>query len=110
MNVNVTIRAVDRGPGLRRWIEERLRAALASFDPEVLYASLAHSDENGSKGGIDQRCTLTIRTRRLGALSFESQHAEVHPAVVAVARRARRALRRRLALRLERVRRSGSTV
>ncbi len=57
----ISIRGVAGRDPVRRHVTKRLAAALARLQVKPVGAQALFRDENGPKGGIDVRCTLTVR-------------------------------------------------
>ena len=61
-----------RGPtfsgseALRSHAERRLGSALGRFDAYVLRATVRLSDQNGPRGGVDQRCHVSLTVKGPG--------------------------------------------
>jgi hypothetical protein len=98
MQTSVTSRRKDLKSRFRTWAEDRLSQALGHFGREIQYAAVRISDDNGPRGGVDQRCSLTVKTRLFGPLTFVNVDSEAHGALSGAIRRARSAIRRRLAV------------
>jgi putative sigma-54 modulation protein len=72
MKIEVRGPTFSRSDALRAHAERRLGAALGRFQTHVARATVRLTDVNGPRGGVDQRCrvSLTVRHRaadRVGA-------------------------------------------
>jgi ribosome-associated translation inhibitor RaiA len=79
---------------IREEIMRRVRVGLGRFAPRIRRASLVVRDENGDKGGIDQRCRLTVRLQSWGEYIVDTTDTSVGQAVSRAVDRMNRVLRR----------------
>jgi putative sigma-54 modulation protein len=72
MNIHV----IDRGHRLPASAREHLVSlvmdGLSRFAPHIRRASIVVKDENGDKGGVDQRCRMAVRLQTWGELIVET--------------------------------------
>lgn len=61
MRIDIHGHQLSLSPALREHAERRLRFALGRFAPRLWRARLTFTDVNGPRGGIDKRCSLTVR-------------------------------------------------
>ena len=73
-------------------IEEQVRQRLARFENRITDVEIHVSDENGSKGGSDLRCTLEARMNGVPPVAVTDQGNTVDRAIIAAAKKAVRAL------------------
>lgn len=90
--MNIVIAFQDRRPcqeiaySARRALEH----ALDRFAERIRDVTVRIRDENGDKGGIDQRCSLTVRTRAGEQWFLHDRDSSAADAVRRLARRAAR--------------------
>ncbi|MBL9078757.1 MAG: hypothetical protein JNL08_14710 [Planctomycetes bacterium] len=103
--MNIVIAFQDQRPdeGVAYVARRAVEHALDRFAPGIRDVHVQIRDENGHKGGVDQRCTLALRT--IAGQEFHLHDRDASPAS-AVHRLARRAAR--LVRESRRLRRGGS--
>lgn len=83
----------------RERLERLVRLGFTRFATEVRQISVSVGDQNGPRGGVDQRCVVRVDLRGLSEVVVEETHESVEQALgIAVARASRsvsRALERR---------------
>lgn len=77
--------------------ERALRFALTRFTDAVDRIRVRMVDENGPRGGIDQRCTIRVSLRRGGIVLVTGLGSDARAVIDQVASRVARTLARRLA-------------
>jgi putative sigma-54 modulation protein len=77
-----------------RHVESRLESALGPFARFIVSVTARLQDVNGSRGGIDKRCSVVVALRRRGVVAVEETHANLYVAIDAVAHRLRRVVKR----------------
>lgn len=108
MNTSICIRNQLGASKLRAWLDYQLQFHFTRYGREIVHTDVTLSDENGPRGGLDSRCRLLVRTRLFGTLSFVTVGEEPHRAFRDAIKRARTAVRRRLASRRQRPRASSA--
>ncbi|MGH7311808.1 MAG: HPF/RaiA family ribosome-associated protein [Candidatus Rokuibacteriota bacterium] len=71
MAMTFTFEGLNHDPALRELILRKLEGLAERLRPAPVSARIAFTDENGPKGGVDTRCTLTIEVPRRPALHVE---------------------------------------
>lgn len=83
----------------RERLERLVRLGFTRFATEVRQIAVSVGDQNGPRGGLDQRCVVRVELRGLAEIVIEETHESVEQALgIAVARASRsvsRALERR---------------
>lgn len=87
---------------LRAHVTERLEAALGRFDPSIECVRVYLCDVNGPRGGLGERCQITVELWRRGSVVVTGIAPDIFAAVTQTASRARFAVRRSLKQRLSR--------
>lgn len=105
--MNILVSFLDRRPCEQiAWFARRtLGFALDRFAPRIAEVALRVRDQNGPRGGEDQRCTLAIKVVGGPDVWLEDTDAKAEKAVHRLARRAARMLGRVAARRRREVRR-----
>ncbi len=96
MNLVIQLPHAPEDAALHEHAERSLRFALTRFSSAVADIRLRLVDENGPRGGADQRCRVQIVLRQGGGLSVEGVDADPRVAIDQVAARAARTVARRL--------------
>ena len=73
----MTISFVDRSalltPELREFAERRLLFALSRFSPRIQTISVVVTDVNGSRGGVDKHCRITVKMKGANEVLISDQ-------------------------------------
>lgn len=93
MNIRINGRT---SPALNEVIEDRLFAALGQHESWVEQVDVRLWDENGPKGGEDQRCRFDIRLRHGGTVTIEEAGHDPYSIVSLAADRAKQAVGRKV--------------
>jgi putative sigma-54 modulation protein len=93
MMVTVQCADVPVTPGIREWAERRVRFALGRFAGQVRCVRVRVSDQNGPRGGPDQRCVMVAPVARLGSVAAEVTDTDLYRAVSRAADRLGRRVR-----------------
>lgn len=96
MNVTIQLPTSTESPPLRDHAERELRFALTRFTDEITTLRLRLVDENGPRGGIDQRCLVHVVLRAEGPVSVEGVGSDAHAVIHDVVARAARTVARRI--------------
>ena len=99
MQIQIRKRNLDLTPELVGHIERRLRFSLGRFHARLRSALVQLEDINGPKGGVDQRCKLTVMTNWHCQIVVDERDADIFAAVARASDRAARAVERQTALR-----------
>jgi len=91
MRVTVCSQHVTIDQGQRQEIAEAVRAALAHVERRVVSVRALIDDNNGPKGGVDQRCEFVANCGKLGVLRVEATSTEFDKAVSSALSKLRRA-------------------
>jgi ribosome-associated translation inhibitor RaiA len=70
--MSVVIEGLGDDRGLRTLIAGKISAALSRLRVKATNVRVLFSDENGAKGGIDTRCSLTVHVARTPDLHAEA--------------------------------------
>lgn len=96
MRMEIKARNIDVPEALRRHVQRRLNFAFSRFGAEVTSAVVRLDDVNGPRGGVDQRCRLSLRGPRVGSITIEEVSVDVSAAVDIAAHRGARVVSRAL--------------
>lgn len=96
MKIDIRLRPGTDQPGLRAYIERRLRFGLARYGAVIQQVRLQLEDVNGPRSGLDKRCTLRVTGPRMGPLFLEETDALATRAVDRLSDRVDRTLARAL--------------
>ena len=96
MQVEISIQQGSPDPLLRADVERRLSFALARLSGRVHAVDVRLADVNGPRGGVDKRCRLQLSLRQLEPIVVTAVEVDYRTAVDRAARKAERALARRL--------------
>ena len=69
--MRIDIEGLDGDSALRARIERRVGKALGRVKPAPTTALVTFTDVNGPKGGVDNRCAVTVRIPRRRAVHVE---------------------------------------
>lgn len=94
MEVVIIDRNRQMPPALRERILDLAHSRLHRFAPKIRRASIVMSDENGPKGGADQRCRLSVRLQSWGEYVIDSLDFSIGRAVSNAVDRMERVLAR----------------
>src|SRR5688500_10861867 len=86
-------------------VEARVESALGPFSCRVLKVTVRLDDINGSRGGVDKRCSVVVALRRHGVEVAEAVDADLYRAIDEAAARIRRSVARAAKAHLSRERR-----
>ena len=78
------------------WAESKILSALSKFGPKISRVDLSVSDVNGGRGGVDQKCRLTVRLKKLDDVVVAELHRSLTQAISIAASRVERSVARRL--------------
>lgn len=93
MQIDIRCREGPATSALREWTERRVRFAVGQFGAAIRSVLVRLSDENGPRGGTDQRCTMEARIPRLDPVVVEVSDADAYAAVSRAAERLQRRVR-----------------
>ena len=79
---------------MHRHVERRLRLALGASSASIRSATVRLADVNGPRGGLDQKCALSVELSPAGLVHAEAIDADAIAAFETAAGRAGRAVRR----------------
>ncbi|MBL9038689.1 MAG: HPF/RaiA family ribosome-associated protein [Archangium sp.] len=71
MKVDVRFRGLDASAALRDHAEKRVFFHLSRFGSELSAVVVRIADLNGPKGGVDKRCHVVVRGRRIGSSTLD---------------------------------------
>ncbi|HRJ48546.1 MAG TPA: HPF/RaiA family ribosome-associated protein, partial [Opitutaceae bacterium] len=93
MKINVRSRTSQVTPSIREWAERRVLFALGQFSARLRVVHVCLSDENGPKGGADQRCLMEARMTPGRGVVAEDRDPDLYAAVSRAAERLGRRVR-----------------
>lgn len=96
MNLTIQIPRTDDSSSVREHAERALRFAFTRFTSAIAGIRLRLVDENGPRGGVDQRCRVHVVLRSGGTISVEGTGTDGVSAIFDVVARAERTIARRL--------------
>lgn len=96
MNIRVHSRSIELTEAIREWANRRVLFAVGQFGTRVRSVSVRLSDENGPKGGADQRCLMEARIASAGSVVAEVQDPDLYTAISRAADRLGRRVRTEL--------------
>ncbi len=94
MRVIVRGQHVQLNDSMRDTIDRRLAFALSRFAERIRSTEVQLADINGPRGGVDKRCTITVRIPGAGPVVIEDEDASFHAAVARAFDRLERAVAR----------------
>lgn len=83
-------------PSLQQHVIDRLEAALGQHQDHVERVMVRLADLNGPKGGVDQRCQLTISIPKQSDVIIDERGEDLYAAISLAADRAKNAVGRTL--------------
>lgn len=98
MRVEVNLRGIARGDGVRRRADRKLRFALGRFSSRLEGVHTEVGDVNGPRGGVDKYCRITVRTDRGQELRARAIDENVDGAIDRAAERIARLVARHFTL------------
>jgi ribosomal subunit interface protein len=96
LQINIHSRDVPMTPSIREWAERRILFALGQFGTRIRAVWVRLSDDNGPKGGADQRCQMEAKLSSAGCVVATVRGPDLHAAVSRTAERLARRVRREL--------------
>ncbi len=97
MNLIIQLPHATDGGTVRDHADRVIRFALTRFTTAIAAVSLRLVDENGPRGGVDQRCRVQVQLRTGGSLTVEAVGSDPHAVIHDVVARMARTLSRRIA-------------
>lgn len=98
MLINIQGHGLPVTNAVRKYVEKRIRFALARIGHRLRRVDVRLSDINGPRGGVDKRCLIEVRINRHPPLVVTDVQSDLHTCVDRASARARRTVIRRLAL------------
>lgn len=103
---NIRTTDVELDESEREYIRKRLDEKLGRFAGSIERVTVRLRDINGTRGGVDQECSIKVVLSGLPSLVFESRaavmQAAINAAITGVERAVRRAVQRRRMIPLKR--------
>ena len=96
MRIDIRSGSVNLTRSDRERVRMRVRLSLDRHSDRVERVSVHFADENGPRGGIDHRCTMTLSVRGLGRIVVTKLGEDSDQAMQRAAESVSRALGRRL--------------
>lgn len=93
MRIDVRHRDSSVTRSIREWAQRRVLFAVGQFGTKVRSVRVGLSDENGPKGGVDQRCLMEARLTGPGSVIAEVRDPDLYAAVSRAADRLGRRIR-----------------
>lgn len=96
MRIDIRTRGVERTPELLDHVRRRLEFALSRFGGRIRSVTVRIEDQNGPRGGADERCRLEVCGTRGWRAAAEATDAEAARAVDLAAERIGRTVAREM--------------
>ena len=96
MRIDIRSASVDLPHSDRERVRTRVRLALDRHSQRIERVRVHFADENGPRGGVDHRCTMTLNVRGLGRIVVTKLGEDSDQALQRAAESTSRALTRRL--------------
>lgn len=96
MQIRVHCRSITLTASIREWASRRVLFAVGQFGTRVRSVAVRLSDENGPKGGHDQRCLMEARIASAGCVVAEVRDPDLYAAISRAADRLGRRVRTEL--------------
>lgn len=96
MLIEISSRNVELNEKHREWVERRSQFALGRFKARIRRVSVAFSDINGDRGGVDKTCRLRVMLIPEGNVIVEDIDTSIETVVAIVSDRAARSVARRV--------------
>ncbi len=93
MQIQLRSRGSSVTDAMRTWTERRVLFALGQFSGRVRTVRVTLTDENGPRGGVDQRCVMEARVDGAGPVMSEVMDPDLYAAVSRAADRLSRCVR-----------------
>ncbi|QEG21573.1 HPF/RaiA family ribosome-associated protein [Mariniblastus fucicola] len=77
-------------------VADKIGAVFSKFEADIVSVEVCVKDVNGPRGGVDKRCRLLIRLRRMKDVVASVQEDSVSRAISRAVRRAERAIKRKV--------------
>jgi hypothetical protein len=81
MKIDIRFLGLEPSGLLRSYAARRIRFHLGQFDHEISSVVVRISDVNGPRGGVDKRCQVEVRGRRLPGVIITDLAGEAYAAV-----------------------------
>lgn len=94
MTLRITSRNVVLDERIREFTRRRIHFALGRFTQTIRCVTVRLQDENGTRGGVDKLCVVSVETAAGQRVLVRETQASVAAAVAAAAERAGRAVAR----------------
>lgn len=96
MKIDVRFRYLEPSEALRTHAVRRIHFHLSRFGHEITSVLARISDVNGPKGGVDKRCQVTVRGRRISDVIIDDLSGDAYSAIDMAVERVGRAVGRDL--------------
>lgn len=96
MHLEIALLSFANSEPLRRHIRRRVAQAVGRFDRRVARVAVRLADENGPRGGVDQRCGIEVHLHHGPMIRLRETCEDAYSAVDRAAARLRRALSRQM--------------
>ena len=96
MRIDIRSQGIEMPHSARERVRRRVRLALDRHAARIERVRVHFADENGPRGGVDHRCSMTLSVRGLGRLVVNKIAEAPEQALQRAADSASRALARRL--------------
>ena len=94
MNPRILAKKLPLSDDMKDRIERRVYFALGRFSDRIKSVDLTLGDENGTRGGIDKRCRILVRSRGAKDVIIEGRGDDIRSLVDRTADRVSRAVAR----------------
>lgn len=87
MYIEVRMRGCGITSSIREWSEQRVMFALGEFKERLRFVHVRLSDQNGPKGGVDQKCLMEARFTGGGTVVTKVSDSDAYTAISRAAAR-----------------------
>ncbi|MFM7149581.1 MAG: hypothetical protein ACKO23_07040 [Gemmataceae bacterium] len=104
MQLDIRRQGIEVNEEAKERLAKRLTFALGRHSPHIMRVWVNLADENGSKGGIGNRCRILVRLQHLPDVLVEDRDANLNVLIDRTVNRTGLAVRRELSRRIDRMR------
>lgn len=96
MEIQIRSQGPELTSTIREWAQRRVFFALGQFSSHIRCVRMCLSDDNGPKGGVDQRCLMEARLMGAGEIVADVLDVDLQTAISRAAERLGRRIRTKL--------------